>query len=48
MAEVFFAVLCAWLLLGQVPSALELIGAAFMCGGVVLVRVDELEESAPI
>jgi drug/metabolite transporter (DMT)-like permease len=41
MAEVFFAVLYAWLLLGQLPSPLEFVGGAFMLAGVILVRVDE-------
>jgi drug/metabolite transporter (DMT)-like permease len=41
MAEVFFAVLYAWLLLGQTPSALDFTGGAFMLGGVILVRIDE-------
>jgi drug/metabolite transporter (DMT)-like permease len=41
MAEVFFAVLYAWLLLGQMPSATEFAGGAFMLAGVILVRVDE-------
>ena len=46
MAEVFFAVLYAWLLLGQLPSPLEFAGGAFMLAGVVPVRVDETRRSA--
>jgi drug/metabolite transporter (DMT)-like permease len=46
MAEVFFAVLYAWLLLGQTPSTLEFTGGAFMLGGVILVRIDETKRSA--
>lgn len=46
MAEVFFAVLYAWLLLGQTPSALDFSGGAFMLGGVILVRIDETKRSA--
>ena len=46
MAEVFFAVLYAWLLLGQTPSALDFTGGAFMLGGVILVRIDETKRSA--
>jgi drug/metabolite transporter (DMT)-like permease len=46
MAEVFFAVLYAWLLLGQTPSALEFTGGAFMLGGVILVRIDETKRNA--
>jgi drug/metabolite transporter (DMT)-like permease len=41
MAEVFFAVLFAWLLLGQVPSPAQFTGGAFMLAGVALVRIDE-------
>ncbi len=46
MAEVFFAVLCAWLLLGQLPSPREFAGGAFMLAGVILVRVDETRRCA--
>lgn len=41
LAEVLFAVLYAWLLLGQLPSPLQFIGGAFMLAGVILVRADE-------
>ena len=47
MAEVFFAVLFAWLLLGQLPSRTEFTGGAFMLAGVILVRIDETKRSAP-
>jgi len=43
MAEVLFAILFAWLLLGQLPSAVQFLGGAFILAGVTLVRVDELE-----
>jgi drug/metabolite transporter (DMT)-like permease len=46
MAEVFFAVLYAWLLLGQMPSPIEFTGSAFMLAGVILVRVDETRRCA--
>ena len=46
MAEVFFAALYAWLLLGQMPSPVEFTGGAFMLAGVILVRVDETRRSA--
>ncbi len=42
MAEVLFAILFAWLLLGQLPSAVQFLGGAFILAGVTLVRVDEL------
>jgi drug/metabolite transporter (DMT)-like permease len=41
MAEVFFAVLYAWILLGQMPSPMEFTGGALMLAGVILVRADE-------
>ncbi len=42
MAEVLFAIVFAWLLLGQLPSAIQFLGGAFILAGVALVRVDEL------
>ena len=42
LAEVLFAILFAWLLLGQLPSPVQFLGGAFILGGVALVRVDEL------
>ncbi|MFI5083528.1 MAG: EamA family transporter, partial [Streptosporangiales bacterium] len=45
MAEVLFAILFAWLLLGQLPSAVQFLGGAFILAGVTLVRADELQTS---
>jgi drug/metabolite transporter (DMT)-like permease len=42
MAEVLFAILFAWLLLGQLPSPMQFLGGAFILAGVTLVRVGEL------
>jgi drug/metabolite transporter (DMT)-like permease len=42
MAEVLFAILFAWMLLGQLPSGLQFLGGAFILAGVALVRIDEL------
>ena len=42
LAEVLFGILFAWLLLGQLPSGMQLLGGAFILAGVTLVRVDEL------
>jgi drug/metabolite transporter (DMT)-like permease len=42
LAEVLFAVLFAWLLLGQLPSAVQFAGGAFILAGITLVRADEL------
>jgi drug/metabolite transporter (DMT)-like permease len=41
MAEILFAVLFAWMLLGQVPTAMQFAGGALILCGVVLVRLDE-------
>jgi drug/metabolite transporter (DMT)-like permease len=42
LTEVLFAVLFAWLLLGQLPTVVQLIGGVLIVAGVALVRVDEL------
>ena len=41
MAEILFAVLFAWLLLHQTPSATQFLGGALILCGVTLVRLDE-------
>src|SRR5215469_1742777 len=45
LSEVLFAILFAWLLLGQLPSAIQFLGGAFILGGVAMVRLDELRPS---
>jgi len=42
LSEVLFAILFAWLLLGQLPSAVQFLGGAFILAGVAMVRLDEL------
>src|SRR5215469_12910675 len=42
LAEVIFAVLIAWLLLGQLPTAMQLIGGTLIVAGIALVRIDEM------
>ena len=42
MAEVLFAILFAWLLLGQLPAPVQFLGGAFILAGVIMVRLDEL------
>ena len=42
LTEVMFAVLIAWLVLGELPTAVQLLGGALIVGGVALVRLDEL------
>ena len=41
LTEVLFAVLFAWVLLGQLPSVAQGIGAVLIITGIVLVRLDE-------
>lgn len=43
LTEVLFAVLFAWALLGQLPSALQLLGGTAIIGGIVLVRRERAE-----
>jgi drug/metabolite transporter (DMT)-like permease len=42
LSEVLFAVLFAWLLLGQLPRLPQLVGGLFIVAGVALVQLDEL------
>ncbi|SOD72047.1 threonine/homoserine efflux transporter RhtA [Jatrophihabitans sp. GAS493] len=42
LTEVLFAVIFAWILLGQVPAPIQFVGGALMLAGVTLVRIDEL------
>lgn len=42
LTEVLFAVLWAWLLLAELPGAVQLFGGLLIVCGVVLVRIDEL------
>ncbi len=42
LTEVLFAVLFAWVLLGQLPTVMQLVGGMFILLGVALVRIDEL------
>jgi drug/metabolite transporter (DMT)-like permease len=42
MAEVLFSILFAWLLLHQLPTAMQFAGGVLIFAGVALVRADEL------
>jgi drug/metabolite transporter (DMT)-like permease len=42
LTEVLFAVLVAWLLLGELPTVIQLLGGALIVAGVALVRAGEL------
>lgn len=44
LSEVLFAVLFAWLLLGELPRAVQLLGGVLIVAGVVAVRARELPD----
>src|SRR6478735_3103243 len=46
LTEVLFAVLFAWLFLGQLPTLMQLVGGVLIVAGVALVRIDELRSPA--
>jgi drug/metabolite transporter (DMT)-like permease len=46
LTEVLFAVLFAWLLLGQTPEPLQLAGGVLVVAGIALVRLDEGTDTA--
>ncbi|HET6817934.1 MAG TPA: EamA family transporter [Mycobacteriales bacterium] len=48
LTEVLFAVLFAWLLLGQRLGVVQIVGAVLVVGGIALVRIDELTSSRPL
>ncbi|GAA5164370.1 EamA family transporter [Ornithinimicrobium tianjinense] len=48
LAEVMFAVLWAWLLLGELPAPVQLLGGLLILAGVVAVKIDERDDESPI
>ena len=46
LSEVLFAVLFAWLLLGELPRPVQLLGGAFILAGVVAVRLESGRDGA--
>jgi drug/metabolite transporter (DMT)-like permease len=46
LTEVVFAVLVAWLLLGELPTVMQLVGGALIVAGVVLVHADDARGKA--
>ena len=46
LTEVMFAVLAAWLMLGELPGLIQLAGGVLIVAGVVCVRLDELRAAA--
>jgi drug/metabolite transporter (DMT)-like permease len=47
LSEVLFAVLFAWVLLGELPGWMQLGGGLLILGGVVAVRLGEGSDAAP-
>jgi drug/metabolite transporter (DMT)-like permease len=47
LAEVLFAVLFAWLLLGQLPTPVQFLGGGLILAGVAMVRLGELRAGQP-
>lgn len=47
LTEVLFAVFFAWVLLGELPGIIQLLGAAVILTGVVAVKLDEESPTAP-
>ena len=47
LTEVLFAVIVAWLLLGQSMTMAQLFGGALVVAGIALVRLDELRSEEP-
>jgi drug/metabolite transporter (DMT)-like permease len=45
LSEVMFAVLFAWLLLGELPRPVQLLGGLFILAGVVVVRAEQDHET---
>jgi drug/metabolite transporter (DMT)-like permease len=48
LTEVMFAVVVAWLLLGELPTSMQLVGGALIVAGIALVRVDDLRTTEPV
>jgi drug/metabolite transporter (DMT)-like permease len=46
LTEVMFAVLFAWIALGELPSAVQAAGGVLIVAGIVLVRLDALRKPA--
>jgi drug/metabolite transporter (DMT)-like permease len=46
LTEVVFAVLVAWLLLGQLPTTVQFVGGALIVIGVVLVNAEDVHPAA--
>ena len=47
LTEVLASIVVAWLLLGEMPLPVQLVGGVLIVAGVVAVRYDELTHGAP-
>ena len=47
LTEVLFAVLWAWIALGELPAPIQFAGGALIVAGITLVRIDSLRGDAP-
>lgn len=47
LTEVLFAVLIAWLVIGELPTSMQLAGGVLIIVGVALVRLDEIRAAEP-
>jgi drug/metabolite transporter (DMT)-like permease len=47
LTEVLFAVLFAWVLLGELPLPIQLVGGVLIVAGVACIRYDELQRPTP-
>jgi drug/metabolite transporter (DMT)-like permease len=47
LTEVLFASLFAWLVLGELPTAIQAVGGACIVAGIALVRIDALRSARP-
>lgn len=48
LTEVIFAVLAAWLLVGELPSGIQVLGGAAIVAGVLVVRFADLRRPPPV
>ncbi|GAA2527794.1 DMT family transporter [Pilimelia columellifera] len=48
LTEVVFAVLIAWLALGELPTVIQAVGGGCVVAGIALVRLDQLRHARPL
>ena len=47
LTEVVFAVLFAWLALGELPTVVQAVGGVLIVAGIALVRLDAMRSADP-